>query len=216
VTIPEDWGLELGETYDSPHSELVAAARLPDGTEAVVRVQLPDDVESEHEADALRLWNGHGAVRLLAHDPARRALLIERCVPGRPLGHEYGGDALNVAADLMQRLWRPPPDGVPWRRLELEAERWLVELPERWGRHGRPFERRLLDAGLDALRTLGPTQEDLVLCHQDLHGGNILRAEREPWLAIDAKPIVGERRTTRSLSFAIAALAESTTWTWLR
>ena len=32
-----------------------------------------------------------------------------------------------------------------------------------------------------------------MLCHQDLHGGNILRAEREPWLAIDSKPIVAER-----------------------
>jgi streptomycin 6-kinase len=166
---------------------------LPDGTEVVVKVQLPHDVESEHEADALRFWDGEGAVRLLAHDPVARALLIERCIPGTPLGHEYGNDVLAVAAGVMQRLWRPPTDDLPWRRLELEAERWLVELPERWERHGRPFERRLLDAGLEALRTLGPTQEDLVLCHQDLHGGNILRAEREPWLAIDAKPIVGER-----------------------
>ena len=78
----------------------------------------------------------------------------------------------------MQRLWRPPSGDVPWRRLELEAERWLVEIPERWQRHGRPFERRLLDTGLDALGTLGPTQDDVVLCHQDLHGGNILRAEQ--------------------------------------
>ena len=31
-----------------------------------------------------------------------------------------------------------------------------------------------------------------MLCHQDLHGGNLLRAEREPWLAIDSKPIVAE------------------------
>lgn len=38
-----------------------------------------------------------------------------------------------------------------------------------------------------------PTQGDAVLCHQDLHGGNILRAERESWLAIDPKPIVAER-----------------------
>jgi streptomycin 6-kinase len=29
--------------------------------------------------------------------------------------------------------------------------------------------------------------------HQDFHGGNVLRAEREPWLAIDPKPLVGER-----------------------
>jgi aminoglycoside phosphotransferase (APT) family kinase protein len=59
-------------------------------------------------------------------------------------------------------------------------------------RHGRPYERRLLDEALDALRVLGPSQRDVVLCHQDLHGGNILSAEREPWLAIDSKPIVAE------------------------
>jgi streptomycin 6-kinase len=113
-------------------------------------------------------------------------------VPGTPLGDDYGDDALAVAASLMRRLWRPPSDDVPWRRLENEANRWLVELPERWHRYGRPFDRRLLDAGLDAIRTLGPTQRELVLCHQDLHGGNILRGEREPWLSIDPKPIVAE------------------------
>jgi streptomycin 6-kinase len=37
-----------------------------------------------------------------------------------------------------------------------------------------------------------PSQTHVILCHQDLHGGNILRAEREPWLAIDSKPIVAE------------------------
>jgi streptomycin 6-kinase len=159
----------------------------------VLKVQLPDDTESVHEAEALRFWDGRGAVRLLAHDPDSRALLIERCVPGTPLGTGYGDEALTIAARLMERVWRPPSSDVPWRRLQNEAERWLVELPERYKRRGRPFERRLLDAGLDAMRTLGPTQTDVVLCHQDLHGGNILRAEREPWLAIDAKPIVAER-----------------------
>jgi streptomycin 6-kinase len=83
--------------------------------------------------------------------------------------------------------------GRTWRRLEGEALRWLAEIPVRYDAHGHPFERRLLDEGLDAMRTLGPTQKDVVLCHQDLHGGNILRAEREPRLAIDAKPIVAER-----------------------
>ena len=131
-------------------------------------------------------------MRLFAHDPAERALLIERCVPGTPLGDAYDDESVAVAAAVMRRLWRTPPDDVPWRRLEDEAERWLVELPERWELGGRAYERRLLDAALDALRTLGPTQEEVVLCHQDLHGGNVLRAEREPWLAIDAKPIVAE------------------------
>jgi streptomycin 6-kinase len=156
-------------------------------------VQLADDVESVHEADALRFWDGRGAVTLLAHDPARRALLLERCVPGTPLGAAYDDEALVTATELMRGLWRAPSEDVAWRRLDVEAERWLVELPARYEHHGRPFERQLLDAGLEAIRTLGPTQEDLVLCHQDLHGGNVLRAQREPWLAIDPKPIVAER-----------------------
>jgi streptomycin 6-kinase len=40
----------------------------------------------------------------------------------------------------------------------------------------------------------------LVLVHQDLHAGNVLRAEREPWLAIDPKPLAGERE------FGVAAI----------
>lgn len=51
----------------------------------------------------------------------------------------------------------------------------------------------LLDQAVDFLRQAGPTQRELVVVHQDFHGGNVLRAEREPWLAIDPKPLVGER-----------------------
>jgi len=46
--------------------------------------------------------------------------------------------------------------------------------------------------GETAARDLSGSQPDVVLCHQDFQGSNVLRAEREPWLAIDPKPIVGE------------------------
>ena len=42
-----------------------------------------------------------------------------------------------------------------------------------------------------------------VLLHQDLHGHNVLAAEREPWLVIDPKPLVGERE------FAVAPIVRS-------
>ena len=148
-------------------------------------MQLPDDFEGIREAEALRFWDGHGAVRLLAHDPERKALLLERCVPGTPLGTDYDQEALGVAARLMERLWREPPPEVDWPRLDDVAARWTRELPQR-------YPGRLAEEALDAIAVLTPI-EDAVLCHQDLHGGNILRAEREPWLAIDPKPIVAER-----------------------
>ncbi|HEY1367252.1 MAG TPA: aminoglycoside phosphotransferase family protein [Gaiellaceae bacterium] len=180
------WKLELGEPFVAPYSRLVAPVRLEDGTEAVLKIPRDDDVESVHEPEALAFWGGEGAVRLIDRDPGSRAYLIERCVPGTPLGTEYDDASIGIAATAMQRLWREPPTSVEWRTVETEAARWLHELPQRY----RPG--RLLDEALDAIRRLVPTQERLVLCHQDLHGGNVLRAEREPWLAIDSKPIVAE------------------------
>lgn len=158
----------------------------------MLKIPVDDDVESVHEPEALAFWDGHGAVRLIDRDPRSRAYLIERCVPGTPLGRDYDDAALEAIASALERLWRAPSADVRWRRIDEVAARWTEELPRDRERHGRPYEQRLLDEALDALRTLPATQERLVLCHQDLHGGNLLRAEREAWLAIDSKPIVAE------------------------
>ena len=180
------WGVALdGETIVTPRS-LVAFAG-----DVVIKVQLRDR-ESEHESDALRAWRGRGAVRLLAADEERHALLLERCRPGTPLSELPQDDALGAFVGLLPRLWRPE-GGTPFRPLADEAAWWAESLPRHWQEWGRPFERRLLDAALDALRELAPTQGEQMLVHQDLHADNVLRAEREPWLAIDPKPLVGER-----------------------
>ena len=184
LTIP--WELELaGEPYSASHSKLVVPVRLRDGTEAVLKVAKADDWEGDLEPEALRFWGGVGAVRLIDHDPETRSMLIERCLPGTPLGCGYNLRALEVAADLLRRLWRPPQVDVRWRSLAEVAGRWAHELPKR-------YSGRIVDEAVDAIRALVATQRTFVLCHQDLHGHNILRAERESWLAIDAKPIVGE------------------------
>ena len=130
-------------------------------------------------------------MRLLAHDPEHHALLLERCLPGTPLAEAGAETALDVFAELLPRLWKPA--GAPFRPLAEEAAWWLESLPANWERFGRPFERRLLDAGLEALRELPPTQGEQVLLNQDLHGENVLAAQREPWLTIDPKPLAGER-----------------------
>ena len=178
-------------------ASLALPAVLPGDVEGVLKIQFPDR-ESEHEAAALALWDGDGAIRLLAHDPERHALLLERCRPGTPLSLLDPEAALGVMVALLPRLWKPA--GVPFRPLSDEAGWWAAYLPEKWSRAGRPFERPLLDAALEALDSLPGSQGEHVLLHQDLHAGNVLRAEREPWLAIDPKPLVGERE------FGIAAL----------
>ena len=103
--------------------------------------------------------------------------------------------------ELLPRLWKPA--GAPFGTLAAEAVWWSDSLAETWERFGRPFERRLLDAALEALIELPRTQGEQVLLHQDLHGDNVLAAQREPWLAIDPKPLVGERE------FGVAPIVRS-------
>jgi streptomycin 6-kinase len=158
--------------------------------DVVLKVQFPDR-ESEHEAEALRVWDGDGAVRLLAFDPERHALLLERARPGTHLAEVGLERALDVFVDLLPRLWKPA--GAPFRSLADEAAWWIDYLPERWEGAGRPFERALLDTAVGTLRELASSQGEAVLLHQDLQAVNVLAAQREPWLAIDPKPLVGER-----------------------
>ena len=187
----ERWELVLGAPFATAFTSLAMPATLPDGAEAVLKISFPDR-ESEHEALALESWKGDGAIRLLDHDPALSALLVERCIPGTPLSNMPQDAALDVVAGLLRRLWIPAAS-PPFRALSDEAAWWTAHLRKNWILAGRPFEEQLLDAALDAMRVLPGSQGEPVLLHQDLHGDNVLRAEREPWLVIDPKPLVGER-----------------------
>ena len=189
----ERWSLHVGRALEGQNVSHVRAVELADGTPAVLKISFPEP-ESEHEADALRLWNGRGAVQLLAYDERMRALLLERCAPGTPLwAVEDDEAATRIAAQALRRIWHPAPAGHRFRSLRAEAAWWAEKLPADWDALGGPFERRLIDEAVAACLELGPAQPDEVVLHQDFHGGNVLRAEREPWLVIDPKPLVGER-----------------------
>jgi streptomycin 6-kinase len=186
----EQWNLRVESAYPDGNASLALPATLPDGTPVVLKIQYPH-LESTYEAAALELWNGDGAVRLLAHDEDRHALLVERCTPGTHLSDTGPDAALDVLVGLLPRLWKPA--GPPFRTLETEAEQWIDHLPAEWRDAGRPFEESLLHTIVAMLDELAHSQGDQVLLHQDLHGDNVLRAAREPWLTIDPKPLVGER-----------------------
>jgi streptomycin 6-kinase len=193
----DEWELELGEPYVAGAAGYVVRATLRDRTPAVLKLIYPHH-ESEHEAEALRVWNGDGAVQLLDHDEGRWALLLERCEPGTLLARKEQDEALDVFIGLLPRLWQPAVE--PFRPLADEAQMWIEHLPDEWEAAGRPFEDRVVATAIDALERLSSTQGEPVLLHQDLHADNVLAARREPWLVIDPKPLVGERE------FAVAPI----------
>jgi streptomycin 6-kinase len=187
--VAERWDLEVGQPYDGASVSWVAPA-VRDGDDVVLKLQWPHP-ECEHEAAALVAWAGDGAAALLAHDPARSALLLERCTPGDRLAERPDVEPVGVFVDLLPRLWTEATE--PFRPLADEAAHWRSSLWANWSDAGEPCERRLVEAADSFLRDLPGSQGEQVLLHQDLHGDNVLASDREPWLAIDPKPLLGER-----------------------
>lgn len=190
--LAEAWDLEVGPPLlpGGQISWVAPVRRRADGGDAVLKVQLPHP-ESAPEPLALRAWNGRGAVRLHDHDPDRGGLLLERCVPGHDLLSEEASDrTVEVGASIAARLHAtPPPADVPSLASVLDG--WADEL------EGRLAEWPVPDPGLgrlalDVFRTMPRACPHPVLLHGDLNPTNVLAARREPWLAIDPKPMLGD------------------------
>ncbi|MER5434266.1 aminoglycoside phosphotransferase family protein [Streptomyces sp. NPDC002588] len=186
--LTDRWGCSADGDVRHGGVGIVVPVRRRDGAPAVVKVSFPHP-GNVHEPDAFAAWGGRGAVRLHERDDARYAMLLERAY----------GDSLAEVADLdeiavvggrvSRRLAVPAPDGLP--RLRDMADTWERQLVA----DARELDHRLsapaLDAALATVRELGRSQPD-VLVHGDLHARNILRADREPWLAVDPKGWVGD------------------------
>src|SRR5437588_4240121 len=168
-----EWGLQLGEPFAFSYVSYVAPAG-----DAVCKVAWEGDTESLHEGDALELWNGDGAVRLLRR--SGRALLEERAVPGNDLSALPDEKATAIAVDLASRLWRRA--GLPFRPVAPEVSRWLDDADRKRG--------DLLPLARKLLAELDPGADWLV--HGDLHHHNILR-RGDQFVAIDPKPYLADR-----------------------
>ncbi len=187
----ERWSLTLHPPFPALSYNFVAPATRADGTPAVLKMGLPNP-ELRTETEALRLFGGRGSVRLLASDEPQGALLLERLSPGQTLFIvEDDAEATEIAIEVMARLWlpRPPEDLFP------TVARWaegLKRLRERYDGGTGPLPARLVEAAEHWFDRLIPTMAAPVLLHGDLHQQNILSAERQPWLAVDPKGVIGE------------------------
>jgi streptomycin 6-kinase len=155
----------------------------------ILKLGMPH-TEGEHEIQGLRVWNGDGIVRLVEADEDLNAMLLERCEPGTSLGEMSEPEQDDVIAGLLRRLWRKPPAPHPFRPLSFMLEQWASETK---AKAARWLDSGLVHDGLRLFAELSRPSEDDVLLATDLHAGNVLRAQREEWLAIDPKPFVGDR-----------------------
>ncbi|WP_328838424.1 aminoglycoside phosphotransferase family protein [Streptomyces europaeiscabiei] len=185
------WGLRLdGPAMHGMCALVLPVVRTADDTPAVLKLQILDD-ESEGEPVALRVWDGDGAVRLLAHDGETGTMLLERLDPARMLSHEPDTrKAVLVIARLLAHLTTAPAPPA-MRRLSDIATDMLDRTPPVLARIPDTSDRRLIADCAAALREVVSEPGDRLL-HWDLHFDNVLGADRAPWLAIDPKPLAGD------------------------
>jgi streptomycin 6-kinase len=193
--LAREWALRVEAPFaPGGQTAWVAPVRDRAGGERVLKVAWRHP-EAEHEADGLRVWAGYGAVRLHTAErtPDTIALLLERCRPGTPLAVRPEPEQDEVVAALLRRLWiLPPPSGSPFRPLREMADQWAGEFEEQVAARPDLVDPGLARDGVALFRALPVEADRAVLLVTDLHAGNVLAAQREPWLVIDPKPYVGD------------------------
>jgi streptomycin 6-kinase len=185
------YGLTIGPPFDLSYN-YVAPAVLADGTQVVLKLGVPNP-ELTTEILALERYGGDGAARLLASDPDRGMLLLERLQPGTMLAALKDDEqATEIAGTLMRRLWQPVAGEHPFHTVVDWGSRGMGQLRATFGGGVGPFTPRLVELA-EAQFGEAASSANNVLLHGDLHHENILAATREPWLVIDPKGIVGPR-----------------------
>lgn len=208
VTLPDlvreyldRWEL-VAERVHQPGGQIsmVVLVRRSDGTPAVLKLSMIT-TETRHEHAALAHWGGRGAVRLLRSDPERGVLLLERLQANVSLRSLPEPTAMLEAAEVALRLWVPPAEGHPFVSVADYTAYLVKVLRERRERPWAADARPLVDDALRRREALVEDEPEQVLLHGDFHHGNVLSGRgtagggeaRMSWLAIDPKPLVGER-----------------------
>jgi streptomycin 6-kinase len=193
------WHLTAGEAFVGGEAAAVLRVTTRDGSNAVLKVGFPH-FEATHEAMALAVWASTGlAPGVLRQDPWTWSLLLEEVVPGTSLSHADPHGALDAGARLLGRLHTTaPPPGLP--TLAGITERYLENVSTaRAGYEGTLAELHgvdvptLLDRGMDAAAELASSIDESALLHGDFNPGNVLAGPEGRWMAIDPKPMIGDR-----------------------
>jgi streptomycin 6-kinase len=186
------WNIALGPPFELSFN-YVAPAVDAAGNSVVLKAGVPSP-ELNSEIQALRLYDGDGAVRLLDFDTEKGVLLMERLIPGRSLESFSNAtndeEATRIAARVMRRLWRPLPADHSFATVDQWAS-GLKKLRQRFAGETGPFPKRLVEMAERLFDELLSSSSSRVLLHGDLHHLNVLKS-RDGWKAIDPKGVAGE------------------------
>ena len=184
------WNLQIGNPYTEHVSCSYVAPCIVNGTEkAVLKIGMPHE-EALHEIEGLQVLKGNPTVQLLAFDKASNSMLLEQCVPGTHLKTQKQSVQDQLICEMLSVIWSTSYPPNLFRPLAAMVEQWNRETYENLDRFP---DTDLALKGCKLKEDLIASSQESVLLATDLHAGNVLKAERKPWLVIDIKPYVGDR-----------------------
>jgi streptomycin 6-kinase len=184
----ERWNCEPDGAVMSGGVGLIVPVRRRDAGAAVLKVSYPHP-GNRHEPDAFAAWAGRGAVVLHERDDAQYAMLLERAQSTTLADLTDEDDIADIAGRLNHRLAIEAPAALP--RLQDQADSWEQDFEKDARELAHGLSAHALDAARATIHDLARAQPDLII-HGDFHGNNILRSDREPWLAVDPKGYAGD------------------------
>ena len=206
LDLEQQWSVKVGQPFPGIEFNFVAEATMK-GRPVVLKVAPPFERPEIHaEAEYLRNRNGNGAVELIAHDRERRALLIERALPGEALFKVFESDPFLIiqpAVNVLKSILRPPPSDMSDVG-SLDA--WVTNF-RRY--RDTDFPASYAEKAFEIYERLSKQPGRRFYLHGDFHPGNIVTATRVPYLAIDPKGIVGH------VGYDIAVFLNNLHW-WRR
>jgi streptomycin 6-kinase len=181
-----------------------------EGKYVVLKMGVPNR-EFLSEMEALRLFDGDGACKLIEFEEEKYWMLLERLNPGVMLATlEDDEEATRIAAELMKKIWRPVESGslLPAFQQQMSPQRhgdadglhkfirltdWfdgLKRLRQMFDGGTGPLDEKLVHRAERSVSEFFLENHNPVLMHGDFHHYNILSSERG-WLIIDPKGVIG-------------------------
>ena len=198
------WDIKVAEPFEKGEFNFVAPASSSNGIDAVLKIAPPyDPIEIFAEAAFLSSRAGKACVDLLREDRSRRAILIEHARPGLSMDVQFDADpfaCVEPAIELLRSILSAPPANITdvqylddwFTRFECFRE---TDFPKDYG-----------EKALAIYEKVKQQHDRIYYLHGDFHPGNIVTADRGPFLAIDPKGLVGH------VSYDIAVFLNNLHW----
>ena len=167
------WSVTVGPTLSGGTASYVARACTADGQDAVLKLAVPEH-DFGGQVRTLVDADGHGYVRLLAHDVDQHAMLLEAL--GRPLEEVDvpPEDKIATLCTTLRQAWQVPRPPGP----AVDPALGLMELVGTlWERLGHPCSERVVTQALTYAerRAAAFDLDRSVVVHGDPHPANTLR-----------------------------------------